>query len=150
MSFMLYDPVNRNVDTYEYRLLGKNDAVTSNLREAVLFATQAEAINKRDNTAHAADMVPVPALDMTMHAVLIAAIRRTWDVIAERAFEHHDEVTLTAEQVRSFVMDYIENQSPGSHTRRYFWMPLEPQQKNDYLREAFNEQEYSLPDEEAE
>ena len=76
---------------------------------------------------------------------VVAAIRRTWDSICEQAFDQHEEDALSPEQVRSFVLDYIENQSLGSHKRRYFWMPLEPQQKDDYLREAFNEQEYVRP-----
>ena len=69
----------------------------------------------------------------------VAAVRRTWDQVVGRAFEKASKVRLTAEEVRRFVSDYIENEADGSIAKRKFWDTLSDDEKQRILEKAFPE-----------
>ena len=75
-----------------------------------------------------------------------AAIRRTWDAIAGRAFEEAGKDRMTADEVRRFVSDYIESEAEGSTSRRKFWDPLPANDKRRILELAFPDGSYPRPE----
>jgi hypothetical protein len=75
-----------------------------------------------------------------------AAIRRTWDAIAGRAFEEAGKARMTADEVRRFVSGYLENEAAGSTSRRKFWDPLPAEDKRSILELAFPDGSYIRPE----
>ena len=75
-----------------------------------------------------------------------AAIRRTWDAIAGRAFEEAGEVRMTADKVRRFISDYIESEAEGSTSRWKFWASLAAEDKRRILELAFPKGSYTRPE----
>ena len=73
-----------------------------------------------------------------------AAIRRTWDAIAGRAFEETGKVRMTGDEVRRFMSDYIENKAETS--RQKFWDLLSPEDKHRILELAFPHGSYTRPE----
>jgi hypothetical protein len=75
-----------------------------------------------------------------------AAIRRTWNAIAGRAFAEAGKIQMTADEVRRFVCNYIENESAQSTTRRTSWDPLSAEEKRRSLERAFPDGTYTRPE----
>ena len=73
-----------------------------------------------------------------------AAIRRTWDAIAGRAFEEAGKVRMTADEVRRFMSDYFENEAEIS--RQKSWDMLSPEDKCRILELAFPHGTYTRPE----
>ena len=74
----------------------------------------------------------------------VAALRRTWEVIAGRAFGEANTDRLTAEEVRRHVEDYLE--ATGSVSKQTFWDTLSDQDRRRILAQAFPEAEYTRPE----
>lgn len=76
----------------------------------------------------------------------VAALRRTWDALASRAFEETGEDRMTAEEVRRYVSNYIEGEDKKETAKRKLWDPLPDEEKQRLLEEAFPEDSYARAD----
>jgi hypothetical protein len=80
------------------------------------------------------------------HKYTVAAIRRTWDVIAGRVFEEANKNRLTAREVRRHVEDYIDGEGNGSASARSFWDTLSDEDRRRILAQAFPQDDYIRPE----
>jgi hypothetical protein len=77
---------------------------------------------------------------------MVAALRRTWDALANGAFAETGAQTLTAEHVRQYVSKHIAAESRDSTTNRKFWSPLTEDEQYQLLEDAFPDDTYTRPE----
>ena len=62
------------------------------------------------------------------------AIRSAWEKLKSTFFR--DQNIGTAEEVRTFIANWLDAEPPQNHLVRRFWKPLSPQEKHEALLNA--------------
>jgi len=141
MAYILYDPNSTDVITNQRVYLGQNGSIGTELRSARIFATKEQADAAKVGAA--AKFVSREVFAAHVWMQLVEALRRTWEMLAEQARQRSRNQSMSAEQVRTFMREYIEHQAPGeNHSRSQWWDPLTEDEKSTALAQAFPAGEY--------
>ena len=136
MAYILYDPHTAHVGTGQRMYLAKDGSICAKLQSARPFATRAQADAAKVGVA--ARFVAREVFAAQVWEQLVEALRRTWNMLSEQALQWSNTPSMTAEQVRTFMRNYIEDQAPGeNHSRAQWWDPLTESEKSTALSEAF-------------
>jgi hypothetical protein len=141
MAFILYHPNAKHIETGQRLYAAKGDGTTDRWQNARVFDSLEEAAQAAIGPYDG--FVAQDVFHAHMWIMLIGAIRRTWDVLAERAFDSFKKQALTAQEVRSYLCDYIDNNAGGNYAKTKWWDPLSDKEKTNLLAEAVPEGEYS-------
>lgn len=82
------------------------------------------------------------------HPTLEWWLRRVWNANGMILYDWFETKTVTGEQVRAFVRNWLEHAPAPSAGKRMVWTPLTEEQKTEALQRAFPDNDYQLPPEE--